>query len=329
MITALVSPPPRCVTAPADPRTCPICRSHRDFRRDGWQNYSTDHGPFPTQIFRCSKCDLGVRIFARHGPPPLAAHFRAAWYSTDAVEQALFERRAGFYEHLLDLLNADNDSQRLLDVGCGFGHFLGVARRRGYRPMGCEVDDEFAARARKRSGCPVLGGGLNAVGRFAIRFDVITFVDSFYYFDDPITVLRDCLRLLQPHGRVLIRATNRNHLARLQRWTSRLLGGGDRELPVWTTDDAICCHSRRSLAIALEAAGLEIEYLSGIEPGKRNIPGLRSALLSAAQAIERASGGKISVSSGITVIARVRAGIRAESVSGDAGAAVSSQRASA
>lgn len=291
-------------------RPCPICRSHLTFRRDGWQDYSTDHGPIRSQIFRCTGCDLGLRVFANDAPPPLAEHFRAAWYSADDIEQTLYNRRIGFYEYLLDLLQSNGAQRRLFDVGCGFGHFLQAARRRGYQPSGSEVDRQFATRAQSRSGCPVVSGGLSTLRSVSARFDVITLIDSFYYFDDPVTVLRDCARLLRPGGQILIRTTNRNHLARLHRWKSLLLGGRDRELPFWTTDDAICCHSRRSLTMALAAAGFDIVRISGKEPGKRLEPGLRSMALAAAQWIERLTAGTVSTSSGIIVIARRREIVR-------------------
>jgi SAM-dependent methyltransferase len=223
----------------------------------------------------------------------------------------LYDRRVGFYEYLLDLLGAGSGEQRLLDIGCGFGHFLQVARQRGYQPTGSEVDRDFAIRAEKRCGCPVVCKGLSALRSTAAPFDVITLIDSFYYFSDPVGVLRNCAQLLSRGGRILIRVTNRNHLARLHRWKSLLLGGHDRELPFWTTDDAICCHSRRSLTAALAAAGFEIERISGKESGKRPKPGLRSLAVAAAQWIERITAGHVSASSGVIVIARRREIFRA------------------
>jgi hypothetical protein len=68
-----------------------------------------------------------------------------------------------------------------------------------------------------------------------------------------------------------MRVTNRNPVARLYLLTRGLAARHERvpELPFWTTDDAISCHSRRSLKSLMERTGFRITKLTCQEHGKK------------------------------------------------------------
>ena len=223
----------------------------------------------PSVVFRCNSCDFNFRRFDR----PLSevlSHFQVAPYSDEEAEKKWLHRRAGFYRYLIGLLDRSDRGEALLDIGCAFGHFLDFAEEAGYEPVGTEVSEAMAALARRRCTDPIVVGPLDSPQLETGRFDVVTFVDSFYYFDDPLATLQQARRLLKPRGTLLMRVTNRNPLARLHAWRRRLRpdGAAETELPFWTTDDAISCHSRRSLDILMQRTGFRIVRLTGLEQGK-------------------------------------------------------------
>ena len=259
-----------------NPVSCPICGGSAVLY--GYQDYPVAAGYCPSRIFRCTPCGFNFRRFDR----PLSevlSHFEVAPYSTADVEERWRRRREGFYYYLLDLLRKPANGRSLLDVGCAFGHFLDCAANRGYRPFGTEVSTEMAELLRTRRDYPVSTRSLEDLQLPEDRFDVVAFVDSFYYFEDPAQTLAHCRKLLRPGGELLMRVTNRNPLARMYRLSHslRLRTGQTPNLPFWTTDDAISCHSRRSLSELMQRTGFRVRKLTCLERGKTiDSLGLRS-----------------------------------------------------
>lgn len=249
---------------------CPVCEDSSNVSLYGTQQYLIERGRIPSFIYRCNNCNFNFRRFARSLFEVLS-HFKVAPYSTDEVEQRWLKRREGFYKFLLDLLPVPHEGKSLLDVGCAFGHFLDSAAERGYRPFGTEVSEEMAELLRKRRNYLVSSRPLTDLQLPEKQFDVITFVDSFYYFENPLETLHQCHKLLKNRGKLLMRVTNRNGMARLHRLTLKLMlqGSGVIQMPFWTTDDAISCHSRQSLIRLMNKTGFRITKLTGIEKGKR------------------------------------------------------------
>jgi 2-polyprenyl-3-methyl-5-hydroxy-6-metoxy-1,4-benzoquinol methylase len=98
---------------------------------------------------------------------------------------------------------------RLLDVGCGSGHFLARMRTAGWQVVGVEPDPSAAQIARDRLGLPVVVGTLEALDP-AEGFDAITLSHVIEHVPDPVATLRDCWRRLRPGGRLLALTPNVN-----------------------------------------------------------------------------------------------------------------------
>lgn len=97
---------------------------------------------------------------------------------------------------------------RLLDVGCGCGVLLSVARERGWTPAGVEPSVMPAIYARGRFDLDVrtdiLRPGLFAPG----SFDVVTAFQVFEHLLDPAEVLAEIWTVLRPGGLVAIEVPN-------------------------------------------------------------------------------------------------------------------------
>ena len=249
---------------------CPICETDTSVKLYGWQQYLISEGQVQSMIYRCKSCDFNFRRFDQPFAEVLS-HFQVAPYSTDEIEQRWLRRREGFYWFLLDLLSKPADGKSILDIGCAFGHFLDCAVERGYQPFGTEASEEMADLPRKRRDYRISSRPLNDLQLPEKQFDVITFVDSFYYFENPLETLQQCYMLLKPGGELLMRVTNRNQMAKFYQLvrTLALRSGTVPEMPFWTTDDAISCHSRRSLAKLMDKTGFRIIKLNSLEKGKK------------------------------------------------------------
>lgn len=96
---------------------------------------------------------------------------------------------------------------RLLDVGCGDGQFLALAREAGLIPVGIEGDEALTLHAAACSGCDVRGGrdALDVLAELpAEGFDVVTFIHSLEHFANPYDVLVAARRVLRPGGWLVV-----------------------------------------------------------------------------------------------------------------------------
>lgn len=133
------------------------------------------------------------------------------------------------YTSLLDRLASRAEPGRLLDVGCGTGVFLSMARARGWDVQGVELSPFAAQQARERLRLDVVTGMLRD-GRFPnASFDVITMLDVFEHLPDPRSELRELFRVLRPGGVLLLDTPNaRALLRRMADWIYRWSGGAVR-----------------------------------------------------------------------------------------------------
>jgi 2-polyprenyl-3-methyl-5-hydroxy-6-metoxy-1,4-benzoquinol methylase len=98
-------------------------------------------------------------------------------------------------------------SRRLLDVGCGNGDFLEIARQAGWQAQGVDPDPDAAATARVR-GFDVRIGGIEEFEDQAGNFDMVTLCHVIEHVPDPPSVLSSARRLLKPGGRLWIETPN-------------------------------------------------------------------------------------------------------------------------
>lgn len=105
---------------------------------------------------------------------------------------------------------------RLLDVGCGNGDALARMCRFGWAGEGVDVDPEGVEHARARHGLTVHMGRLEELRFPGDSFDAITMQHVLEHVHDPVALVRECLRLLKPSGRLVIVTPNVNGLG--HRW---------------------------------------------------------------------------------------------------------------
>lgn len=187
-------PDPRCPTCAAP--GAPIARRERG---GAWT------------CFACGSC--GLQYWSPRAIDP-------AFYA-DAHHDTYERRRRGeaFLRERHHVFLRRATPGRLLDLGCGEGMFLQVARERGFEIAGLDLDPGNVAAARARGLAPIEQGlVVDASGRLAPMlegappFDWVTAFEVLEHQPDPLGFLRAARGLLAPAGRLCGSVPNRDRV---------------------------------------------------------------------------------------------------------------------
>jgi SAM-dependent methyltransferase len=107
------------------------------------------------------------------------------------------------FEAVLDAAKI-SPGTRLLDVGCGSGLTLVLAKARGARPSGLDISPGLLQVARDRlPDADLRAGDMEFLPFGAAAFDAVTGVNAFQFAGDPRRALREAARVTRPGGRVV------------------------------------------------------------------------------------------------------------------------------
>ena len=204
------------------PRRCPLC--------DGASAgpafpYATRYLGQRYGYLGCGTC--GTRFI---DPLPDAAAF-AAMYAPGDYHDVFYDGDGqGEYARTAAKLAAHLPvGARLLDYGCGAGHFVMAARAAGLDAAGAEHSAEAAANAAQRTGATMFDLGTEA-WRAGEPWDCIHLGDVIEHLPDPRASLRDVLGAIRPGGWLSVEgpleanASLVHGAIRLTGWAKRLAG---------------------------------------------------------------------------------------------------------
>ena len=281
---------------------CPLCGAPR--RRD-----VVTTGEW--RLVRCLACGLYYR-----NPPPaevLRRHYETI-YKDDSTSDYIDQRRRTIFAPFLAEFRP-RAGGRLLDIGCGSGEFLTLARERGWHVEGVEVSPRGAELARRRG----LTVHADVASLAADTYDVVTLWNVIDFFSHPLEQMRHIRRVLAPGGVALVRAPNAVYqlaawrLSRVVVWPAplaRLVRDAYFFQPlVW---------SPRTLRRLLEDAGFTGVRLWNSEPSwgdpyhagsparELTVSVVKHGLRALAQAVALASSRRLLIGSSISALAHKR-----------------------
>lgn len=116
----------------------------------------------------------------------------------------------------LHIISGYTEKGKLLDVGCGTGHFLAYCQRRGWEVSGVEPVEEAGNHASRILGIPVQKDIFMLEDKES--YDVITFWHVLEHIYDIKSVIEKAKNILVKNGRLIIALPNNNSLdARIYR----------------------------------------------------------------------------------------------------------------
>ncbi|RJP79379.1 MAG: class I SAM-dependent methyltransferase [Candidatus Zixiibacteriota bacterium] len=196
----------------------------------------------------------------------------------DYFQSVTTDRENRIYRQRLEHFRRYSGAGKLLEIGCGPGHFLSAARQAGWDTTGVEIS-EFASRfARETFSLNVITGTLEEANLPAGEYDVVFMGDLLEHVTDPRALLRDVRALLKDRGIVYIEvpAVTNGLYSRIGSLAMRLLGKTKYiNLPPYHLFE----FTPRGLRSLLPAAGFKIADIQQAVVSPRDI-GLRDSPLS-------------------------------------------------
>jgi 2-polyprenyl-3-methyl-5-hydroxy-6-metoxy-1,4-benzoquinol methylase len=194
---------------------------------------------------QCADCGL---IFASPMPKDL-----------ESYNEELFTGRLEYYAAKVRGQRRDNRERlkrfrryrktaHLLEIGCNAGAALDVARQMGWSVQGVEPCVSASTYARRELGLSVFAGTVEAAAFPDNHFDVVFTNDVLEHLSNPLSVLRECRRILRPGGVFYADTVNWDSLTR------RLLGAHWEYL---RPKSHVHLYTPRNVISLCEQAGLE------------------------------------------------------------------------
>ena len=144
---------------------------------------------------------------------------------------------------------------RILDVGCGAGHFLACAKQSGFEGCGIEVASHSAQFARTSYDLKV-APSLETLGEPAESFDVVTLIGVIEHIQQPLQFLRAVQQFVKPNGFVFILTDNHRS------WMHWLM---KERFPWIIPPEHLQLFSPRAISVLFEQSGLQLIEISSKE----------------------------------------------------------------
>lgn len=188
------------------PVACPTCQTSRIRLLFQMPDGSTLH--------RCAQCGLVVRDRMMTAAESKARYSHPQYYSKQSSpEEGLYGYNNYMRDrHLLMWLFAERLDEierlqprgHLLDVGCGPGVMLDIARLRGWEAQGVDISTFAVETARKYYNLDILECDLLSAHLPGSHFDVVCMDDYIEHVVNPREILAEGARLLRPGGLLVL-----------------------------------------------------------------------------------------------------------------------------
>lgn len=222
------------------PTVCPLCNADNP---QGTGRTHDDRGTRYTQ-YHCGTCDVEFWWPLKNpGAEWYSKHERYGLRNADPVWGATVN-----HKKTLSFLEEHRGS--VLDVGCGIGNFLELAKERGWQCAGVDIDADAIESAKRKTGITELEAKdviTYAKEHPEKKFDLVTFFDVLEHVDNHNEFLAAISSLLKEGGHIAMSMPYRKHAIWLMK--------GDLP-PVHLT-----CWDRTSLRKFLEARGYDVVYM--------------------------------------------------------------------
>lgn len=155
-------------------------------------------------VVRCQKCGL-VYVNPRPAKKEIGKFYPKTYFWGPAAANGDIDK---YQYEKMEKIKRIKKVGKILDVGCGAGYFLAVAKENGWGTHGIEVSKIAASYAREKFGIDVFVGELREAGYPDEYFDVVTLWHVLAHLPDPSETLAEVNRVLKKDGLLVLTVPN-------------------------------------------------------------------------------------------------------------------------
>jgi SAM-dependent methyltransferase len=207
-------------------------------------------------LMKCPACGVAY-LHPWPSQREIISYFSSSYITTVAdVEIRFGTKQQESLRRVAGFIKSRKCRGRILDVGCAGGHFLDwFFPKSDWETWGVELS-QMAGEAAQKKEIRVHIGDIHSAVLPASSFDVVTALDTFYYFPDPRRELNRIRELLKPDGLlVLVLVSAAGHIWRHTGWVSQFLG--DKEASILTSSHLLF-YDTGSIAYVLRESGFRV-----------------------------------------------------------------------
>lgn len=154
------------------------------------------------------------------------------------------------FENVFEHIEFYKEKGKLLDVGCAFGFFLELARKKGWETMGVEPSSQACSYASDKLNLCVQQGHLSTVILPSKTFDLVTMFDVIEHLCDPLAGLVKVNQSLRYGGLLVVTTADAGSLL------ARILG--HRLEDIRRSNEHLYIFSRKTISSMLKKCGFEV-----------------------------------------------------------------------
>ena len=163
----------------------------------------------PFNLVRCKKCGL---IYINPRPREISLQYESGESSPFAYYIRNTNADSKTFSYILSILSKYKIGGRLLDIGCGVGTFLLVARAKGYSVKGMDINRHCVEYCRNVLSLDVEYGPSENIS-LSDRFDIVTLLSVIEHLPSPSKMLKLVTDVLSDKGILVISMMNTNSWA--------------------------------------------------------------------------------------------------------------------
>ena len=238
---------------------CIICNSHDikihkiDFRK--------------INISKCNDCDFQFMN------PQYTDDYLTEYYSSyTTAENFNYVQESLLYGHTFyfSLIEKYVNPGKLLDIGCGNGHLLNAAMKRGWSGQGYDVDKESTEITSNRLGVSIYCGDFFS-NQFDNNYDLITMHQVLEHLKDPNKYLEKISSLIKTDGHIFIAVPNIKSLSSKIKHSFERLGLRRKNIgKYYDTNHHVLYFEPKTLKKLLEKHGFKIIFQRNCHSAKPN-----------------------------------------------------------
>jgi SAM-dependent methyltransferase len=217
-----------------------------------------------SEITKCLVCGTFSSALD-YSDSEVQSHFELASYTDVKFEKHYLESKRPLFQAILQqiksLIYLSPNKATCLDIGSSYGHMLDLFKSNGITVQGVEIVDRLREDLKKRG--YQIYKSISEVPEENV-YDIITFIDSFIYLEDPVKTLTELRPHLRDNGILVIRIPNRTPFLNM----ARLL-----RMPIKTSLFLDSKHnfSLKGMRIIFEKTGFKLMKVVAKEKGKKPI----------------------------------------------------------